>query len=95
MPLHRERRGALTDIRQIAICESRQISVPKSARILDFGCGAGQRVYQLIDAGYVEAIGYDVSEYLKLRDPGDRWRFHIHPSGNIPLPRLQRGLRLQ
>jgi SAM-dependent methyltransferase len=74
------------DIRQIAVCEAKGIKVKKSACILDYGCGAGGRVYQLLDAGYSSAIGCDVIDYLKLRSPEDRKRFHIDPSGKIPLP---------
>jgi len=74
------------DIRQIAVCEAKGIKVKKSAVILDYGCGAGGRVYQLLDAGYSAAIGCDVIDYLKLRSPEDRKRFLIDPSGNIPLP---------
>ena len=74
------------DIRQIAVCEAKGIPVKKTARILDFGCGAGGRVYQLLDAGYNAAIGCDVIDYLKLRTPSDRERFFIDPSGKIPLP---------
>lgn len=77
---------SMPDFRQIALCEAKGIEVPKNARILDYGCGAGRRVYQLLDAGYKAAIGYDVFDYLKLRDPSDRQRFHIDPSGQIPLP---------
>ncbi len=73
------------DIRQIALCEAKGISVQKESRILDYGCGAGGRVYQLMDAGYPNASGYDVLDYLKLRDPADRKRFHIAPDGRIPV----------
>lgn len=58
--------------------------VHKDARILDYGCGAGGRVYELFDAGYTNASGYDVLDYLKLRDPADRSRFHIAPDCRIP-----------
>jgi SAM-dependent methyltransferase len=74
------------DIRHIALCEAKGIPVPKDARILDFGCGAGRRVYELLDAGYPYAAGYDVVDYLALRDPADRARFHIGPSGHVPVP---------
>jgi SAM-dependent methyltransferase len=73
------------DIRQIALCEAKGISVHKDARILDYGCGAGGRVYELLEAGYTHTTGYDVLEYLKLRDPADRSRFHIAPDGRIPV----------
>lgn len=50
------------------------------ARILDFGCGAGRTVYSLLDAGYVNVVGYDVRDYLELRAPTDRDRFYIADS---------------
>jgi SAM-dependent methyltransferase len=74
------------DIRQIALCEAKGIPVPKDARILDYGCGAGRRVYELLDAGYPHAEGYDVVDYLTLRDPADRARFHLAPDGHVPVP---------
>lgn len=74
------------DIRQIAICEAKGISVQKDWKILDYGCGPGRRVYELLDAGYKNVSGVDVIDYLDLRDPGDRARFHIAPNGRIPLP---------
>lgn len=73
------------DIRQIALCETKGISVPKNARILDFGCGAGRRVYELIDAGYLHTEGYDVRDILALRNQTDRVRFHVEPDGHIPV----------
>jgi len=74
------------DIRQIALCEAKGIPVHKDDSILDYGCGAGRRVYELLDAGYAHASGYDVRDYLELRDPADRDRFHIAPDGRIPVP---------
>jgi SAM-dependent methyltransferase len=74
------------DIRQIAVCEAKGIPVPKDAHILDYGCGAGRRVYELLDAGYSHATGYDVVDYLALRDPADRARFLIGPDGHVPVP---------
>jgi SAM-dependent methyltransferase len=74
------------DIRQIALCEAKGIRVHKDSRILDYGCGSGRRVYELLDAGYAHASGYDVADYLELRDPADRDRFHIAPDGHIPVP---------
>ena len=70
------------DIRQIALCEAKGIEVPKNARILDYGCGAGRRVYQL-SMRAISRDGYDVFDYLKLRDPSDRQLFHIDPSGQF------------
>jgi SAM-dependent methyltransferase len=74
------------DIRQIALCEAKGIPVPKEARILDHGCGAGRRVYELLDAGYPNAEGYDVVDCLALRDPADRVRFRIEPNNHVPVP---------
>lgn len=74
------------DIRQIAICEAKGMPVPKDARILDYGCGAGRRVYELLDAGYSHVEGYDVQDYLAMREPSDRFRFHIRPDGHVPVP---------
>lgn len=73
------------DIRQIALCEAKGIPVPRDARILDYGCGAGRRVYELLDAGYPHAEGYDVRDILALRDQADRVRFHIEPDGHVPV----------
>jgi SAM-dependent methyltransferase len=74
------------DIRQIAVCEAKGISVQKDWKILDYGCGPGRRVYELLDAGYPYASGVDVIDYLELRRPEDRHRFHIAPDGRIPVP---------
>ena len=74
------------DIRQIAICQAKGISVQKDWNILDYGCGPGRRVYELLDAGYKNVSGVDVIDYLELREPGDRERFHVAPDGRIPLP---------
>ena len=79
---------SMPDIRQIALCEAKGIQVPKNAKILHYGCGAGRRVYQLLDAGYKAAIGYDV---LRLSQASGSFRpaavsQQLHPSGLIPLP---------
>ena len=41
------------------------------ARILDFGCGDGARVYQFRDEGF-DAYGFDMSDTVALRAPDDR-----------------------
>jgi SAM-dependent methyltransferase len=38
------------------------VDLPKDARILDFGCGAGNTVRKLLDSGYINAVGYDVTD---------------------------------
>jgi SAM-dependent methyltransferase len=61
------------------------VQLPKDAHILDFGCGAGRTVYSLLDQGYTNTVGYDVRDYLELRDPDDRSRFYIaDPVGGLP-----------
>lgn len=40
-------------------------------RVLDFGCGSGERVYQLRDLGY-DAYGFDMIDVVNLRRPEDR-----------------------
>lgn len=62
------------------------ITISKSAKILDFGCGAGGNVYKLLDRGYSGVAGYDVQDYVELRDPGDRSRFDISPRLDLRLP---------
>ena len=62
-------------VRTIEMLEKRGVTVSPSARILDFGCGAGHTVYSLVDAGYANAFGFDVKDYLELRKPTDRERF--------------------
>jgi SAM-dependent methyltransferase len=62
-------------------------SVSKEARILDFGCGAGGTVYSLLDQGYINTFGYDVKDYLALRDSSSRDRFYIaDANGGTKLP---------
>lgn len=56
------------------------------ARILDLGCGAGKTVYAMRDAGYANAVGFDIKDYLALRDPGDRAMFTIGSPGTTRLP---------
>lgn len=41
----------------------------------------------MLDQGYSETVGYDIKDYLKLRDPTDRSRFTIgSPLGSHNLP---------
>jgi SAM-dependent methyltransferase len=60
------------------------VQIPKSANILDFGCGDGTNVYRLLDAGYTNVYGCDIKDFLKLRDPEDRSRFYIG-DGRLPI----------
>lgn len=52
-------------------------------RVLDFGCGAGATVYAFRDVG-IEALGYDLHDYLEPRSEADRRLFHVGSSAEIP-----------
>jgi len=60
--------------------------IPKTARILDFGCGSGKNVYVLLDQGFTNVSGYDVRDCLELRDEADRRLFQVSPRTNLRLP---------
>ena len=45
--------------------------------ILDFGCGSGRHTYEFVDAGYPKICGFDVADYVELRNEKDRDRFHF------------------
>lgn len=47
---------------ELAVLTEMGIDVPKTAKILDFGCGAGNTLRALREQGYVNASGYDVSD---------------------------------
>jgi SAM-dependent methyltransferase len=59
---------------------------PKDAIILDFGCGAGNHTYALIDLGYSRVHGFDVQDCLNLRKPEDRKNFQIAAHTDVALP---------
>ncbi|WP_295387966.1 class I SAM-dependent methyltransferase [uncultured Thiodictyon sp.] len=69
---------------RIAILARLGFELSPDCRVLDFGCGAGRCVYDLLDHGFSNACGYDVKDYLELRDPADRARFLITDSGQLP-----------
>jgi SAM-dependent methyltransferase len=80
------------DIRQIKICQAKGISINPDSFILDFGCGDGHRVYQLHDAGYKNAYGFNKGDYLKIENPvllrqdADSVWFRFSTDGCIPFP---------
>jgi SAM-dependent methyltransferase len=80
------------DIRQIKICQAKGISITSDSFILDFGCGDGHRVYQLHDAGYKNAYGFNKGDYLQIENPvqlrqdGDSVWFRFSTDGCIPFP---------
>jgi SAM-dependent methyltransferase len=50
--------------------------IPSGGKVLDLGCGAGGTVYQFLDAGF-DSVGFDVKDYLELRQAEDMERFRI------------------
>ena len=60
--------------------------IAQDAMILDFGCGAGATVYELLDGGYRNTYGYDVRNYLRLRQESDRANFRIATRTETRLP---------
>jgi SAM-dependent methyltransferase len=76
----------LNPVRTREILKRLGFHLTTETRILDLGCGAGGSVYALRDAGFVNAIGYDIKDYLKLRDPGDRSMFVIADPKAAGLP---------
>jgi SAM-dependent methyltransferase len=80
------------DIRQIKICQAKGIPISADSVILDFGCGDGHRVYQLHDAGYKNAYGFNKGDYLNIENPvllredaHSEW-FRFSTDGRIPFP---------
>ena len=80
------------DIRQIKICEEKGININKNSYILDFGCGDGHRVYQLLDCGFVNSFGFNKGNYMdgknpiKLKRAQDSQFFRFSDDDNIPFP---------
>ena len=49
-------------ILNLAVLATLRVDLPKTAKILDFGCGAGDTVKALRTLGYPNAFGYDVMD---------------------------------
>jgi len=62
-----------------AILKSRGGIVSAQSVILDFGCGSGRHTYEYLDAGFPNAFGYDVKNYVKLRSAADIAHFRFDP----------------
>jgi SAM-dependent methyltransferase len=62
-----------------AILKSRGVALAPDNMILDYGCGSGRHTYEYIDAGFHNAFGYDVQNYVALRSPSDREHFRFDP----------------
>lgn len=67
--------------RRAAILARFGITIPKEAHILDFGCGAGQTVYSLLNQGFTNTVGFDIKDYLSLHNPAGRAHFFIADAG--------------
>ena len=65
------------------------IVLDKDSAILDFGCGSGRHTYEYLDAGYHRVIGFDIRDYVNLRNETDRQHFCFSESDGsyrIPYP---------
>lgn len=73
--------------RQLQILDELSYVNPLSSEfcILDFGCGAGETVYAWREAGY-DCFGFDITDYLKLKNEVDRKFFSIGFSSHNTLP---------
>ncbi len=47
---------------ELDVLKALGVDLPKTARILDFGCGAGRTIKSLRALGYANAYGYDVGD---------------------------------
>jgi SAM-dependent methyltransferase len=61
------------------------VDLPKTARVLDFGCGAGRTIRSLRARGYVNAFGYDVGDGRNLLGI-DRDNISVGTLLNLQLP---------
>jgi SAM-dependent methyltransferase len=66
------------------ILKSRGRAPSPDSMILDFGCGSGRQTYEFLDAGYRNAFGYEVQNYINLRSPSDLDHFRFDPMPRRP-----------
>jgi 2-polyprenyl-3-methyl-5-hydroxy-6-metoxy-1,4-benzoquinol methylase len=62
---------------RLALLQNLGVEIPKHSRILDFGCGAGNAVYSMMDQGFTRVVSYDVKDCLELSEAADRDRFFV------------------
>jgi SAM-dependent methyltransferase len=80
------------DVRQIKICKEKGININQESYILDFGCGDGHRVYQLLDFGFKNSFGFNKGNYMGRNNPinlkhsQDIQFFRFSDDGTIPFP---------
>ena len=72
-------------ILNLAVLATLGVDLPKTAKILDFGCGAGCTLRALRTLGYVNAFGYDVGDGRTLLG-ADRDHITVGTLLNLKLP---------
>ncbi len=70
---------------ELDVLKALGVDLPKTARILDFGCGAGRTMKSLRAFGYANAYGYDVGDGRTLLGV-DRERVSVGSLLNLRLP---------
>jgi SAM-dependent methyltransferase len=70
---------------ELDVLKALGVDLPKTARILDFGCGAGRTLKSLRAFGYTNAYGYDVGDGRTLLGV-DRDRISVGSLLNLRLP---------
>ncbi len=60
--------------------------VPRQARMLDYGCGYGRVLGELVDMGYGRARGCDASDRMIDRARTERPGLELHHVRKLPLP---------
>ena len=70
---------------ELDVLKALGIDLPKTARILDFGCGAGRTIRSLRAFGYANTHGYDVGDGRNLLGV-DRDHISVGTLLNLRLP---------
>jgi hypothetical protein len=69
---------------KLAVLERLGISISKDAKILDYGCRAGQTVLAAVNDGFLNCQGFDIVDYLA-DDVRDRKSiFSFNSFGSMP-----------
>lgn len=79
-----ERAASWKTGRILSVLTTLGVDLPKTAKILDFGCGSGDDLRTLHRLGYVNAQGYDVTESSRLGD--DRNHITLGTALDLRLP---------
>lgn len=80
---------AAPGMRELTVLTALGAHVPKTANVLDFGCGAGDAIARLRALGYVNVFGYDVADGRSLlsASPGmDRHNVSVGSLLDMRLP---------